>query len=234
LVLETLHKNADNLLGEVFHKWTVIDFGGRNKSGNILWKCRCECGTIRNVLGTNLKRGVSKSCGLCTRSSVESLIGKRFGRWEVISKEGFNSCGQTMWLCQCECGTERIVNGSSLRTGRSNSCGCVSEGNKRHGMSGTRFYEIWSSMINRCKNKGQTAYKHYGGRGIKVCDRWKKFENFYEDMYDSYVRHVESYGEQNTTLDRIEVDGNYTPENTKWSTWSEQNLNKRIHRKEDE
>lgn len=161
----------------------------------------------------------------------KDMEGKRFGKWYVIEEGGRNSHGGIRWLCQCDCGTKREVNGSSLRNGKSASCGCEMKGPITHGMYGTKFYTTWNSIHNRCNNPSQESYKNYGGRGIIVCDRWSDFSNFYDDLYDSYLDHVEKYGASDTTIDRVDVNGNYEPLNVKWSTHSEQALNRRNNRR---
>lgn len=106
----------------------------------------------------------------------------------------------------------------------------ISERNYKfiHKMNGTRIHRIWASMKQRCMNPKCERYKSYGARGIKVCDRWKdSFVAFKNDMYESYLDHVEKYGEKDTTLDRIDIDGNYCKENCRWATNIEQSLNKR-------
>ena len=124
-----------------------------------------------------------------------------------------------MFLCKCSCGIEKAVLLSQLRSGKSKSCGCYRIDKRvKHGMSKTKIYRTWLNMIHRCNNPKVNYYCHYGGRGIKVCERWMKFENFYADM-----------GEQpeNTYLDRINPNDNYQPSNCRWATWDEQCNNKR-------
>lgn len=96
-----------------------------------------------------------------------------------------------------------------------------------HGMSKTRFYNIWVGMKRRCLNKNDSAYLNYGGRGIKICDEWLKFENFKNDMYESYIKHAEIHTEKNTTIERVENNKGYSVLNCKWATYIEQNRNTR-------
>ena len=171
-------------------------------------------------------------------SKVKNLKNKRFGR--LIVKEFYEIRNhRTYWLAICDCGKETIVQIAHLSNGHTQSCGCIrlevlKKRNTTHGFADTknkqkfRFYLIWSNMQKRCLNSNSAQYKDYGGRGIKVCERWlEAFENFRDDMYESYLKHIEKFGEKETTLDRIEVDGNYELSNCKWSTYSFQQRNRR-------
>lgn len=143
------------------------------------------------------------------------LIGLRFGTKVVIEECGRTSTGQIKWKYRCDCGTEKIAASSSVR--KSYSCGCKNKTCKTHGMSNTRVFKIWSSMLRRCRDKNHICYKYYGERGITVCERWLKFENFYSDMGDP---------PELFSIDRINPNGNYDPSNCKWSSTKEQNGNK--------
>ena len=126
--------------------------------------------------------------------------------------------------CSCEAATEKAVRLSSLRNGQTTSCGCLQKAatraaNTSHGLRQHSTYRAWRAMLTRCTNPNHESYLNYGGRGITVCDRWKKFENFYADMQPTY--------EEGLTLDRKDSSQGYNPENCKWATWTEQARNRR-------
>jgi hypothetical protein len=147
------------------------------------------------------------------------LSGKSFGRWFVS-----DYAGKSYWNCVCECGTVRKVNGKNLTLGTSSSCGCyVAEINTKHGMSRTRVYSIWEGMKQRCTSPSSSYWHRYGGRGIKVCERWQSFENFYADLGEPPSKQH--------SLGRIDNDGDYEPSNVRWETLEQQNNNKVLNHK---
>lgn len=149
------------------------------------------------------------------------LTGARFGSLTVVQFVGYQQ-GRAFWLTRCDCGNERTVRANSLLTGRSQSCGCNRAGYLRHGYARTGHksatYKIWVVMRTRCNNPNFPKYPRYGGRGIRVCERWDRFENFLADMGERPA---------GMSIDRIDNDGDYCPENCKWSTNKEQSRNQR-------
>lgn len=157
---------------------------------------------------------------------AKDLAGQIFGRLHVISPVGKSRYGNIRWLCECECGNEHVVNAGDFNHGHTKSCGCLRDEvieacRYKHGMRHSAIYDVWCGIISRCKNKNLKSYKYYGGRGIKVCNRWRKFENFYDDMGDI---------PDGKTIDRINNDGDYTPENCQWATRKQQCRNKTNNR----
>lgn len=164
---------------------------------------------------------------------VIDITGKKFGQLTVCNLIETNRNG-SYWNCKCECGNYKKVSKTNLKSGQVKSCGCLcKETSKKtmknlftkHGKSQERLYKIWIGIKSRCNNPNETGYENYGGRGIKMCDCIKDFENFY-----NYMSKLEHYEEKGYTIDRINVDGNYCicNDNLRWASKSEQGMNKRI------
>lgn len=148
-------------------------------------------------------------------TAFRDLTAQVFGHWVVLRCASRNP---TYWKCRCACGCIKAVFGYSLTSGKSKSCGCLRPNQTTHGMYKTREYNSWNAMIQRCTNPNNPEYPEYGGRGISICKRWFKFENFYLDMGERPA---------NKTLDRKNSNGNYSKRNCRWATITEQNNNRR-------
>lgn len=165
----------------------------------------------------------NKCAGIKRRSN---MVGKKYNRLIVIKESDRSLTDKIRWLCKCDCGNYTIVQGSNLRSGHVKSCGCLSKESTAirsttHGMYGSPTHKAWIGMKARCNNPNIKHFKHYGGRGIKVCKQWNKFESFYKDMGEK---------PEGLTLERIDTNGNYEPSNCKWATWKEQERNRTNNR----
>lgn len=232
-----------DLTGLKFNKWTVLGPGERNEKGRYRWKCQCECGRIGNVYASSLISGGSKSCGYCTTrgGNPTDITGLKFGRLTALYRID-DDRKDTYWLCRCDCGNTIEVPLGSLWSGNTRSCGCLHRdfmdtidrtkiSHKKHGAfdrygHGERLYSIWKGMRGRCNDKNRDCYKYYGGRGIKVCEEWDKDYAIFRDWalahgYDKDAKRGDC------TIDRINNDGNYEPDNCRFVSMKIQNSNKR-------
>lgn len=222
------------MIGKRFGRLTVISQAEHKSGEQYKYICKCDCGNTVTVPGYSLRSGNTKSCG-CYAKEVRRKIGsaskgrkstravdlkgKRFEYLFVLDRAGSTKNGKALWKCLCNCGNISYVTTDKLLSGKTVSCGCLglkraSEAKIKHGKSNSSIYRVFKSIHARCENPKSTPYRWYGARGIKVCEAWDTFENFYSwAMSHGY--------KQGLSIDRIDPDKDYCPENCRWITRSE-------------
>lgn len=222
-----------DLTGKRFDRLKVIGIYDKSKSGQIRWKCECDCGNIIPVFKNTLLRdnGSIKSCGCVYIEELRKEIGRKKDYLEIVDVKQYGRKGRV--VVRCVCGKTKEMKLSQFLNPNKHSCGCIGakkgeeSPNYKHGMSRTRIYNVYQDMYNRCYNPNDISYTNYGGRGITICQEWigdSGINNFcdwsYANGYDENAKRGEC------TIDRIKVDEGYSPDNCRWVSMIVQSNNK--------
>ena len=247
-------------IGQSFGKFTVIDFSRTYENGKNLttayFICRCECGNTITARATDIICGRLPSCQ-CSKAEIYKKIKENYRPPEeilshigethnyltiigVIRKESDNGRRSNFYKCTCICGNTTEIRCHRVLTNQTISCGCYHDGllarmeirerYRAHDLSSTTLYKKWIGIKQRCHNPNHIHYKHYGGRGVNICNEWLAFDyntNVNIGFINFYNWSIEAGYHEGLTIDRIDVNGNYEPNNCRWITQDAQSKNKR-------
>lgn len=206
-------------IGTVYGDFTLIGESENKLHARPTWRLKCKCGTVVLKTTSDVGKLVSTSncgCDGRQRSRKELSVGQRFGKLTIIKALRSDKHGKQQWSCLCDCGNICVKITSGLKQGKIPSCGC--HVNIKHGGSRSSLYSTWEAMHQRCYNPESECFEYYGGRGITVCEEWKDFATFAQDMGERPKGFV---------IDRIDTNGSYEKDNCRWTTRSESSYNTR-------
>lgn len=232
--MSSSHNKLD-LTGQRYGKLLVIREEPSSAPGEPRWYCKCDCGSTTIKTTHSLRSSGCKSCGCLHREILsKDITGKRFGRLIAVKLIGYDSRRSALWECKCDCGNTITLVSSALISGNTRSCGCLAKDIAREKVIArcTKYLDKDSfilsrrllAMKNRCNNPNSLSYRNYGGRGIKVCPEWEKSTQAFIDWSRSHGFRPD------LTIDRINNDGPYSPDNCRWVSYLVQSNNRRNNR----
>ena len=220
---------------DIINDIKIISFYRPGEGAINFYNCKClKCNKLFLARERDIENGIVRSCFKCSneygKHVYQDISNKKFNLLTALEVSHITVPSiRVYWVCKCDCGNYTITHTRALQIGECKSCGCFSLlrklNNKLHGLSNTQFYRIWAHMKQRCLNPNNDNYFRYGGRGITLYKPWEVFDNFKNDKYEEYLEHVKIFGEADTSIDRIDSNKGYCPENTRFATHKVQSNN---------